>query len=250
MKKLVFSLALLLTMSKLLAQDCSQYVYMQKNKTIEMTAFNDKGDVTFKSVTKVADVSTENGVTTANVVTDAYDKNGKFINSSNVTYKCNGGVMMMDMSLNTQQSQQNVKMDIKIISKDYMEFPAGIQVGDHLKDATTQMESTMNNGTTVVTTIKITDRMVEGKETITTPAGSWECFKITSKTTSSTVFKGASADTINSAMSAMDKIRAKLGKLGPKMPSNTSENTAWYVPGFGMVKYKGKTFVMELTAIK
>jgi len=251
MKKNLFFIAGLLVTTQLIAQDCTHYMYMQKNKTIEMTAFNDKGDATNKSVTKVSDVNTANGITTANVVVEAYDKNGKLMNSSNVTYKCDGGVMMMDMSFNSpQQSQQNTKIDFKITNKTYMEYPAGMQVGDHLKDATTQMESTMNNGMNSVTTIKITDRTVVGKETVTTPAGSWDCFKITYKTNSSTTFKGANADTVNSAMSAMDKIRAKLGKLGPKMPSNTSESTVWYAPYFGMVKFQGKSYMMELTAIK
>ena len=251
MKKLVSIIACFTIASQLLAQDCTKYMYMQKNKTIEMTAHKDNGDVMFKSVTKVSDVNTENGVTTANVVSEGYDKEGKLMNSSNITYKCDGGVMMMDMSFNSpQQSQQNTKMDIKMINKGYMEYPAGMQVGDHLKDATTQMQSTMNNGMTAVTTIQVTDRIVAGKETVTTTAGTWDCFKITYKTTSSTSFKGANGDTVNNAMSAMDKLRAKLGKLGPKMPSNTSETTVWYAPNFGMVKFQGKNFVMELTAIR
>lgn len=230
-----------------------QYMYMQKNKTIEMTATNSKGEVSFKSVTKVSDVNTSGGVTTADVVSEGYDKNGKLMNTSNITYKCDGGVMMMDMSFNMpQQSQQNTKMDVKMVNKGYMEYPSGIQVGDHLKDATTQMEMTMNNGMTALTTVQITDRNVVSKESVTTPAGTWDCFKITYKTTSSTTLKGnsPSADTINNAMSAMDKIRAKLGKFGPKTPSNSSETTVWYAPNFGMVKFQGKTFQMELTAIK
>jgi len=251
MKKIILLSACLIVASRLLAQDCTHYMYMQKNKTIEMTSTNDKGDITYKSVTKVSDVNTENGVTTANVVSETYDKNGKLLGSTNVTYKCDGGVMMMDMNYNSpQQSQQNPKMSFKVINKTYMEYPAGMQVGDHLKDATTQMESTMNNGMTGVTTIQTTDRMVVAKETVTTPAGSWECFKITYKTTSSMAFKGANADTLNSAMSAMDKMRAKLGNLGPKVPANTTESTVWYAPDFGMIKYQGRNFTVELTAIR
>ncbi len=252
MKKSLAIIVCLFFTARLFAQDCMQYMYMQKNKTIEMTATNNKGEVSFKSVTKVSDVNTTGGVTTANVVSEGYDKNGKLMNTSNITYKCDGGVMMMDMSFNMpQQSQQNTKMEMKMTNKGYMEYPSGIQVGDHLKDATTQMETTMNNGMTALTTVQITDRNVVSKESVTTPAGTWDCFKITYKTTSSTTLKGgASADTVNNAMSAMDKLRAKFGKLGPKMPSNTSETTLWYAPNFGMVKFQGKTFQMELTAIR
>ncbi|SDT66572.1 hypothetical protein SAMN05216490_4714 [Mucilaginibacter mallensis] len=255
MKKFVALFACFLVTGQLFAQDCSQYMYMQKNKTIEMTAFNNKNEMTFRSVTKVSDVSTANGVTTANVAAEAYDKNGELINSSNAVYKCDGGVMMMDMSVNTQQQSQqpaqpNAKVNFKVINQGYMEYPSGMQVGDHLKDATSQMEIDMNNGMTSVMTIQITDRIIAGKENVTTPAGSWNCFKITYKTTSSTTFKGAHADTINNAMSAFAKLKAKLGNLGPKMASNTSETTVWYAPGFGLVKMQSKTFVMELTALR
>ncbi len=253
MKKTVTLIACFFIAAQLFAQDCMQYMYMQKNKTIEMTATNNKGEVAFKSVTKVSDVNTTGGVTTANVVSEAYDKNGKLMSSSNVTYKCDGGVMMMDMNLNAPQaSQQNTKMQMKMVNNGYMEYPSGMQVGDHLKDANTQMETTMNNGMTAVTTVQVTDRNVVSKESVTTTAGTWDCFKITYKTTSATTLKGSgpSADTINNAMSAMEKMRAKFGKLAPKMPSNTSETTMWYAPNFGMVKFQGKTFEMELTAIK
>ena len=254
MRKYVTVVVCFFAAAKLFAQDCTNFMYMQKNKTIEMTAFNNKGDVTYKSVSKVSDVNTSGGVTTANVVSETYDKNGKLFGSSNIAYKCDGGVMKMDMNMNvnTQQgaSQQNTKVDFKVINKGFMEYPAGMQVGDHLKDAIRQMESTMSNGMTSVTTVQVTDRIVVGKEKVTTTAGTWDCFKITSKTTSSTTFKGAGSDTVNSAMSAMDKLRAKYSKLGLKVPANSVENTMWFVPGFGMIKYQGKTFVMELTAIR
>ncbi len=252
MKKSVAFIVCFFIAAQLFAQDCMQYMYMKKNRTIEMTATNNKGEVAFKSVTKVSDVNTSGGVTTANVVSEAYDKNGKLMSSSNVTYKCDGGVMMMDMNLNVPQaSQQNTKMEMKMVNNSYMEYPSSMHVGDHLKDASTQMETTMNNGMTAITTVQVTDRNIVSKESVTTPAGTWDCFKITYKTTSATTLKGgANADTVNNAMSQMDKIRAKFGKLAPKMPSNTSETTMWYAPNFGMVKTQGKSFQMELTAIK
>ena len=164
MKKITMIIAFFLISHQLLAQDCTHYMYMQKNKSIEMTSFNDKGDITFKTVSKVSNVNTENGVTTATVVADAYDKSGKLINSSNFTYKCDGGVMMMDMSLNSpQQSDQKTKVAIKIINKSFTEYPGAMKVGDHLKNASTQMESTMSNGMTAVTIIQVTDRIVIGK---------------------------------------------------------------------------------------
>lgn len=260
MKKLILitGTCLLITF-KLFAQDCTQYIYMQKDKTIGMTMYKKNGDVTMTYTTTVTDVKTNNGVTTASVSSQAYDKNGKVMGDiKNATYKCDGGVFSMDMNMNipqqnnAKQPQPVAKMEITSNSS-FSEFPTSLNVGDHLKDATTTMETTGSNGMTFVMTVKITDRIVAGKETITTPAGTWDCFKITSNITSSTTFKGAQADTLNNAMSQLDKLRAKLGGLGAKMgaPKPTViSSTIWFVPNFGVVKQESKDSYSELTSLK
>ena len=103
-------------------------------------------------------------------------------------------------------------MEIKS-NNSFAEFPSAVNVGDHLKDAATTMETTGAEGTTFITSIIATDWVVTGKETVTTPAGTWDCIKITYIVTSSTTFKGAEAYTLKKAMGQLDKIRAKLGGL-------------------------------------
>jgi hypothetical protein len=248
-----------LVTAKLFAQDCTQYVYMQKDKTIGMTMYKKNGDVTMMYTTTVTDVKTDNGVTTASVSSQAYDKHGKEMGSvRNATYKCDGGVFSVDMNVNmpqqndAKQAQPAAKMEITSNSS-FTEFPHSMSIGDHLKDAITTMETTGNNGMTFVMTVKVTDRIVAGKETVTTPAGTWDCLKITSNITSSTTFKGAQADTLNKAMIQLDKLRAKLGGLGAKMgtPAPTViKSTICFVPDFGVVKTESKDSYAELTSLK
>lgn len=253
MKKLTCIIASLLITAQLLAQDCTQYLYMQKNKTIEMTFFTNKGDARFKSISTVSDVKTESGITTATVVSQGYDKNGKALGGQNtVRYKCDGHVVMMEMNFDIpqQQSDKSAKMDIKV-NGDFTEFPTDMKVGDHLKDASTQMQMGTNGNTTATTTVKITNRIVAAQENVTTPAGTWNCFKITYNTSSSTALGGANAAQMDTVNDALNKLKAKFGKL-IKSPSHSSgsESTIWFAPGVGMIKSQTKGGTAEITAIK
>ena len=218
MKKFIFLIALFFGALKLPAQDCTQYVYMQKGKTIETTSYNAAGVVTGKIVHYIADVTTVNGTTTETVNTSYFDKNGNPGGTKNIVYKCNGGKFMMDMSANNPQ-QAGVSM-----STSYIEYPANMRVGDHFKDVDMKMDMTMG-GKTYKAESKITDRQVVGEESITTPAGTWHCLKITYKTTSS--FEGMN------------------------MPARTMESTEWYAANFGIIQFQvGSFMTTRITAIK
>src|SRR5215469_6311662 len=97
MKKILIIICGLATAWQAVAQDCGNYLYLQKGKTIEMTGYNKKGDVTMKSVAQVSDVSTTGGVVTATVVSQVYDKNGKQVSTSSMDYKCSGGAVSVQM---------------------------------------------------------------------------------------------------------------------------------------------------------
>ena len=82
-----------------------------------------------------------------------------------------------------------------------------------------------NNGMQQSLIMNVTNRKVEGKESVTTPAGTWECFKITSK----------------------NKINMKMGPIG--VPMNI-DNTEWFAPGFGVVKTESKHGSTVITSVK
>jgi len=239
-KSLLTTLICLFITKGLFAQDCLHYLYLQKDKTIEMTGYNKKGDITAKTSSKVADVKTEGGITTANVVTDVFDKTGKKMGTSNMDYKCDGSNVSVQMHFNADQpSGKSGTMNINVAGNMTEQYPADMKVGDHLKDYTSQMQ--MVSGTTA--TVKVTDRIVEAKENLTTPAGTWDCFKISYKSNVTTSFAKSTSDTVN-------KFNSVFNKIGIKPPSSTSETTIWYVPGFAVVKTETKNGYTEITGIK
>ncbi len=224
MKKITILFALVLITSKLIAQDCSKYLFMQPNKQVEMSAFNDKGQLVRKSLLTVKNVSTENGMAVSQVVSEAKNSNGK-LSTLTINFKCNNGIIMVDMNFNGAQAAKptaNMKFN-------YVEYPAGMKVGDHLKDALSPI-SIVEGSTTFTGTTKITDRTVVAKESITTPAGTWICFKITYK-----------------VIAKMDPVK------GLQVPTQAFETNAteWFVPNFSVIKTQitgGMT--IEITSIK
>ena len=201
MKKLLAFVICLLAAAKLFAQDCSEYMFMKKNNTIEETRYA-LGQPQSKVVFFVADVTTANGTTTSTVVANNYDKNGNATGKSNVSFKCTGGAFIVD--LNAGSSQPAMKF-----TSGSMSYPASMKVGEHFNDFDAQFEMTFG-GKTTKGSGKYTDRTVADQETITTPAGSWTSFKIT--------------------------YNIVVTITGFNAPPSTTKVTEWYVPNLGVVQ--------------
>jgi hypothetical protein len=223
MKKFLLGLSVFFTTTAF-TQNCMNYYLLQNNKTIEMTIYNKKGDPTGKQVYSVSGLSNSGGATTATIKSEMFDKKGKTIATSTNNIKCSGGVMMMNMKMMLPQQQQEQFGKTEATAESvYIEYPSSMTVGDNLKDANFSMDAN-TNGMQQNITMNITDRKVEGKEKITTPAGSWDCYKISYKA------------------------RMAIKTLGIGIPINMS-GTEWFAPGFGVVKTQSNYGGTEITAI-
>jgi len=191
-----------------------------------MTISNNKGKESGKMIYKISDVTKSGSSATATINSEFIDTKGKTITSSTNNVKCTGGVMQMDMKVFIPAAQQEqMKTGAANASDVYLEYPSNMNVGDQLKDGQLSMDYESSGGLKSSIQISITERKVEGKETVTTPAGTWECFKIT----------------------AHNKIVSKIAGIG--IPINM-DVTEWFAPGFGIVKTESKTGKTEITAIK
>jgi hypothetical protein len=217
-KNIIFTVLFLIT-ARLAAQDCSQYMYMKKNNTIEETLFSN-GQPLGKTVFHVNDVTTVNGTTTSTGVASNYDENGKLTEKNNVSFKCTGGAFIVDLS--TSGSQPNMKFTSGVLT-----YPANMKVGQHFDDVNAHLEMNIG-GKKIKADAKYADRTVADKETITTPAGSWTCFRITYN--------------IVTTITEMN------------MPPSSSKAIEWYVPNLGIVQYETGTqmgsTILKVTSIK
>ena len=133
--------------------------------------------------------------------------------------QCKGGTFIMDFKSLTSEAQEKQYEWARRkgwTSYDYLEYPPQLSVGEHLKDG--KFHNDRNNGQGVqLVDMNLTERKVEGKESITTPAGTWDCFKISYKFKTAIQFYG-NVNVVN--MECME----------------------WYAPGFGVVKTQYKDY--------
>ncbi|MCC7400056.1 MAG: hypothetical protein IT214_01105 [Chitinophagaceae bacterium] len=207
------------------SQECTDFYYMQNNKTIEMTIANKKGKEVGKVVYTVSDVKKSGETVTSTVTSVMINDKGETGSKATNVIKCVGGIIMMDMKMFIPSAQQEQMGDVSATGQvSFLEYPSNMKEGDVLKDGQFSMDFKSQGGIGAHISIDITKRKVEGKESVTTPAGTWDCFKIT----------------YHSKM---------VIKIGIGLPVNT-DITEWYAAGFGVVKTESKSGSTEITAIK
>jgi hypothetical protein len=188
MKK-IFSYILIslffLSAAKLSAQECTYYFPSKQGAEIEMKSYSDKDKVTSTSKSKVLDVSGN----TVKVASEVLDDKGKSIAKSEFTVSCKDGEFVMDMSnyLKGVNMDAYKDMDLKVETED-MHMPASLKAGDVLDDGEMAVKVTNQGFTMMNMKVKVFNRKVEKMESITTPAGTFECAKITYDIDSKVVF--------------------------------------------------------------
>jgi len=224
MKSFPFIICLLLAGSSLLAQDCRNFYYFQNNKHVELTISNKKGKETGKNIYSITDVKQSGGTTSATIKSEFFNDKGKSISQSTNNIQCNGGMLQMDMKMFANGDQHQSATASGTSDAAFLEYPAGMKEGDALKDGNFKMDVSSNGNMNSSMEITISDRKVEAKESVTTPAGTWECFRISYKS----------------------KIVTKIAGIGIPIKSSVTE---WYAPSFGVVKTESNFGKTEITAI-
>ena len=190
-----------------------------------MTITNKKDKETGKTVYTISDVNKTGATVSSTVNSEIFDAKGKSIAKGASNIKCTGGVMMIDMKMFISPAQQQqMNMEAAGGAQAFIEYPANMKEGDKLNDGEFSMDVKMQTGMNAHLDVSITNRKVDGKESVTTPAGTWDCFKI----------------------SYHSRIKVKIG-IG--IPIN-ADVTEWYAPGFGVVKTESGGGKTEITAIK
>jgi hypothetical protein len=212
MKKSLFLIAALVTIvTSLTAQDCRNYYYLRNNSEVEMTVYDSKGATVAKNLYNVVSVNKDGTALVSNFTTTVKDEKGKELSSGKGTVKCDGENLMIDMQMNMPNIPQLQAMKMET-GKDgsFLNYPNNLKVGQSLPDGAFEMNSS-TNGMDVTVQYKVANRKVAAKEKVTTPAGSWDCFKITTD------------------------ISISLKMMAMNMPFNLTA-AEWFAPGFGVVK--------------
>ncbi len=208
-----YFLGLFLLMSAsftVLAQDCKGYYYLS-NGQVEMTMYDRKQKENGKVTYTISNSTKANGTTTANFVSEVTNESGKVISTGTGKYKCTGGILYVDakVAMPSEGPAQGKDMEVQA-SDDFIEYPATMSVGMSLKDADFKMNTSANGPSTTVE-FSETNRKVVAQESVTSAAGTWQCWKIT-------------YDAL---------MRASVSGIGIPIRMKVTE---WFAPGFGIVK--------------
>lgn len=213
MKKTVFILMALLSVGFAgMAQDgtqlCKAYFPLQEGTELTYENYDRKEKLTGTDYMKVKEVIELADKMTIKVHSWSKDKKGEEVYSSDFEYICENGVFKMSMEsmMNGQMMEAYKDMEVTVTQTE-LEMPSDLKVGETLPDAEMTMEISSNGMKVMTMNIFITDRKIEAKESITTPAGTFEAYKL--------------AQNSRTKMMFLDK---------------TFKSVDWFVPNVGSVR--------------
>lgn len=145
----------------------------------EMTTYDKKGKVSMVAIHEVTRVSENADMTEYTIHTKILDKKGEVTTEGTSSAVCEDGKFTMNIeNILDEETRANLRdMEFEFEGEEII-IPTDIEAGMTLPDAEMVMQTT--GAVKLKATLNITNRKVEKKETITVPAGTYECFLISS----------------------------------------------------------------------
>jgi hypothetical protein len=189
------------------AQECVFYYPETEGAELVYQHYDKKDKPSSKTSQKVTVFKQTASGAEAEIDVKSYDEKGKLLSQNVLEVKCENGVFYFDMSgyLNQEMMSAYESMEIRV-ETDNLEMPSKIKVGEKLKDGLITIEISSNGMKLMTLDVIISDRNVLGKEDVTTPAGTFMCYKLSQTITT---------------------------KMGMQMVVKSIE---WLSPGTGMIK--------------
>src|SRR5690606_37246697 len=210
MKHLIATILLVAGTSVSLFSQCNPFYVIKENGEWHAETYNGKGKLTGKIKQKVTDFSVNGAGFDARINALIEDEKGKEVHQGEYVYHCKDGIVYVDMRNYIPQESLKAFGDAKLVVEgEDLEIPSSLSPGQQLKDGSISV-TTEGAPIPFSLTCTVTDRKVVGKETVNTPMGNIECFKVTSVNT----------------------IKSKMG-VGVTVTMNVVE---WIAPQYGVVK--------------
>lgn len=199
---------------------CNKLIFFEPGAEIVTRSYDGAGKETGGQFTKIISVKNEGGMTVANAAATDTNRVNNRITNTKYSYKCDGKNIYFDLANMMHSGSQ---MPNATIEASNLEYPIAVSAGQTLPDATGTM-SFEKNGKKTNMIYHYKERKVAGKEKITTPAGSWDCYKISNRVDVEVDFPGMS-----------DKTKEMMKAMTNRMQST---GVTWFCPDFGIVKFE------------
>ncbi len=182
MKSTLLLLFAILFSFKISAQCSNPYFKVKKGTLIVMESFDKKDKMQSRTETKVNSYETTNNGFVATVSYKITDKKDKPVSEGEYKMVCENDILKIDMSgfvpAESMTAFQNMEVEVTM---DQLEYPANLSAGQELNDASIEI-TTSNNPIPIKMTFDITNRKIEQNESVSTPAGTFDCLKISYNT--------------------------------------------------------------------
>jgi len=177
----ILSLSLLATTAY--AQCNNAFYSLEEGSEFEMTSYNKKDKPQTRIVYAVGKVEESGDAYEATFHSTIYDEKDEMVSDGEFVVICEDGNIRVDMQRLTSSMDQLAAYDEMEVESEvsFLEIPSNLEVGQNLPDGHTTIKVKMGEGNMAMTTMKIdvVNRKVEAKENLSTPAGTFECYKIT-----------------------------------------------------------------------
>ena len=161
------------------AQDCLGMTF-KSGMNYELSTFNAKDKPTGKITYQINGVRRAGPSTVLDITARFEDEKGKQQPPYTIQYTCTGDELVADMSGIMQSMQGGLKDGEMRLKSNTLAYPGKLSVGQKLADGRMETEL-LSKGTTLMTmSMTMSNRQVESKSPVTTPAGTFDAYKVTS----------------------------------------------------------------------
>lgn len=183
---------------------CNSFYPLKENMRYEYDHFDRKEKLSLRMSQIFKNITGSGTNMSATLAQEMFDpKKGDKIASSELVWECKDGTLHFDMksmALNMDNIQQMNMGDAGMsvdVTGDELDLPTDLQVGQTLRDVSYHIKMTMSGVNLMNRTFNVKERKVEAQESVTTPAGTFDCYKITFITVSE---GGIGSGTVKTAM--------------------------------------------------
>ncbi len=215
--KLSFLIAFLCTVQFAISQnDCNMYYPLKEGAKFQITTYDKSKKPTSVLDYKVINVKNTASGKVATIQGSVRDKKDKMVSELEYEVTCQDNKLSIDFEsmLSPQLLAQFKDMDYEITGTN-MDWPNDLSVGQDLPDSNMNMKISMA-GMNMNMDMNVTNRKVSGKEKVTTPAGTYDCFIISHDTSVSmmgTSYKTSTKQWVSKGVGLVKQEDTQKGKV-------------------------------------
>ena len=189
---------------------CKAYFPLEKGTELTYENYNAKDKLQSTDYFSVTDIIETAESLTIKVHASSKDKKGEETYASDFEYLCEDGVFKMSMEsmMNSEMMEAYKDMEVEITQTE-LAFPSDATVGQTLPDAEMNIKVSSNGIEVMTMTFRITDRKIEAKESITTPAGTFEAFKFSQSTNTKMMFMNKTYKSVDWIVENIGSVRSE-----------------------------------------